>query len=70
MGIYEANGHCGTNGHIGTNGHWGLWALGSNEHWGENGHQNNWAFMRQMGTVEQMGTSGPIAMDIGAVLGN
>ena len=34
----------------------------------KNERQSKWAFMRQMGTVEQMGTLGP--MDIGAILGN
>ena len=56
MGIDEANGH------IGTDGHWGQWVLG------QIGIGGKWAFMRQMGTVEQMGTLGP--MDIGAMGGN
>ena len=73
MGIFEANGHCGANGHLGTDGYWSKWALGANELWGEMGirkseHQSKWAFMRQMGTVEQIGALGP--MDMGAILGN
>ena len=43
---------------IGASGHWGKMATRKKE------HQSKWAFMRQMGTVEQMGTLGP--MDIGA----